>query len=279
MKMGFGYENFNLWLTMLLDKKLFSYRLQKFSWESRGRHDMTNFLTLLQVPLMVEICGNMVRSRDRFDLYLPLPPDLQFASRIRTSNVEHLVISNARILSTDLAIFLQLPRHLKAFIYKGQHQGEEKKPILDHFRQALNHIAKSLEYFNVEWETGSLGRDDLAIWSFHNFATLKVLCINYDLIYNFEIATASITAKSLPPTLEVLAMHYRHYMAYQATPGDHITFWEILLSSKSSTCLTRLRLIAHLRNPEFLSSIADLARSHDVEVALTKARLELEGIF
>jgi hypothetical protein len=271
-------DNLNLWLSNILNGGLLSNRLQKFSWDGSKPPDVGILLALFSFPSIVEIYIDLVRSIFFFGNLLSLPPGFQLVAHIGASNVERLILRNASILSQDFSRVIQLPRALRALVYKGKENRSEESPILDRFRRALNYVSNTLEYLDFEWSGRILADDNANMWSFHNFAALKILCINYNLIYNFDTPTIYHTAQSLPPTLEVLAMYNQRSPRLQTTAGDKIDFWTRLLDMKTTTCLMSLRLIAHLPNPGFLSRIADLVRSHDVEVALTKAHLESEGI-
>jgi hypothetical protein len=276
---GYGHhDDVNLWLTDILNKGHLSNRLQNFSWEGSKPPDVRVLLPIFLFPSTIEICIDLARSILLFGHPWSLPPEFQLVAHAGTSNVERLMIHNANILSQDFSILIQLPRALRALVYKGKENRSEDSPILDRFRRALNYVSNTLEHLDFEWSGRILADENSNMWSFHNFAALKVLCINYDLIYNFDTATIYHTAQSLPPTLEVLAMYNWRSPGFQTTARDKIDLWTRLLDMKTSTCLVSLRLIAHLSNPVFLSRIADLARSYDVEVALTKAHLESEGI-
>jgi hypothetical protein len=96
----------------------------------------------------------------------------------------------------------------------------------------------------------------------------------YDLILNFLPSTAHRVIESLPPKLNTLAMYQPHYLGQRLKKPNYIAFWIRVLDKKASTYLKDLRLIAHLPDPRLLSSFTSLARERNVEVALTRARIE-----
>jgi hypothetical protein len=271
-------DNVDLWLTSIINKVLVPNRLQKFSWGGSNSLEMGILLPLFLFPSIVEICIDLVYSIFPLKHPLSLPSGFQLAAHIRTSNVERLMIRNANIMSQDFSTFIRLPRVLRALVYKGQENRHEESPVLDHFKQALDCVSNTLEYLDIEWKGRTLADDNSTMWSFHNFTALKVLCINYDLIYNFDVTTINRTVQSLPPTLEVLVMYNQHSPGLQTTGYAKFEFWISLLGMKTSTCLSRLRLIAQLRSLTFLSSVDGVARSSGVEIASSRARLQLEGI-
>jgi hypothetical protein len=269
---------FGFWLTGLLHEGIVSRRLLRFSWEDYDQLDIGTFLPILLLPSIVEIRGDAARSITSLDHHWSLPSGFQLSSHFGTSNVERLEMHNAEVRSKDLATVLRLPRNLKCLVYKRQIQRyRDETAILDRSKAALNHVMKSLEYLTIEWHYDEHPiEDSSSIWSFLDFKSLKALCINHHLICKFNLDTVSHTALSLPPTLEILGTYapYGRWLSNRA----YIGFWMRLLNMKSSTCLTRLRLIASLRGMEVLSDFVDFARKYDAEVALTTERLKSEGI-
>jgi hypothetical protein len=277
LEVGLKYDaTFDLWLIRLLNQGLLSHRLRKVTWYNFGAFDAGILLPLFLLPSIAEIDSDVVWSNAPLSGHWSLPPGSQLASHIGKSNVKRLGLYFADVLSQHLATFLQLPRALKALIYQGQHSKNEYRPVLDNFRRALDHAARSLEYLDINWDTGSPIFDGSTIWSFQNFTCLRTLYINYDLIYNFDATTVPGTARSLPPNLEILAMHQPYRVDRLVTRIDYFEFWTRLLDQKSPSCLKNLRFIAHLPDLPLLSGAADLARDHGVEAVVTKHRLQLK---
>ncbi|PVF93879.1 hypothetical protein CPB86DRAFT_74953 [Serendipita vermifera] len=258
VKLRFDREEekcFQLHFSRLFDKGLVSTKLQSLSWTASQPLDITSLISALSLPSMNRLYANARVSSRNTVVY-----------QDRTSSVEELELSTSKLREGDLLILLKVPRALKSFTYYQFSNRTTDGPALHGFIRALECVSSSLEFLDIAW---SIYYEDPSIssafWSFSNFASLKAPHINYRLIYGPEPNLAPCIANSLPKTLEVLSM--RLLLEGRWTKAPVLDLWRRLLLKKSSTCLSRLRLIGHLSKFELLLPLAEVASTRKVMVA------------
>ncbi|PVF97885.1 hypothetical protein CPB86DRAFT_873806 [Serendipita vermifera] len=218
-------------------------------------------------PSMVKVCGIRVDPGGASDFCRYLLLNTELESFYGTSGVERFELHYAHLSSEDLSGFLRLPRALKMLVYKGEgRRNPGQDHVLNEFRQALDFVARTLEFLEFDWYDVSRVISGAKNWSFHNFVSLKVLHIKFILMYGTDPTRAPCIAGSLPPNLEELAL-YLHYTS-KWKRVHYIETWTNLLEKKSFALLPHLRLIAHYPQFTVLDSIYDLATRKNVKIAL-----------
>ncbi|CAG8725255.1 10894_t:CDS:1, partial [Acaulospora colombiana] len=187
-------------------------------------------------------------------------------SHYGTSSVEELELRDTCLREEGISELLKLPRALKKFIY-SEESAQISRHINPHnFRRSLECVSTSLELLDVSLTRYKALPNALALWSFENFASLRALYINYRLVYGLDPDSAPCIAKSLPKSLEVLAMR-RIHESNKWTNESVLKVWQRLLVQKSPSCLTRLRVIAHLTHYDLLLPLAELGNTRGVRFA------------
>ncbi|PVF93893.1 hypothetical protein CPB86DRAFT_829015 [Serendipita vermifera] len=195
-------EHFKVHLSEFLTRKLVSPKLKSFIHDSHIAFDVALLIPVFLHPIMTEIQVNRAES------WL-MPSQQQFYAQ---SNVQKLSFYFSDVEVEHLAELLRLPHALKCFIYHGgggDLEDDEEEHALESFKEALDHLAGTLEHLNMEWMGEEIFEDSSKIWSFQNFTHLKSLQINYVLVYGEDPKTAPCIADSLPESLEVLAILFQ----------------------------------------------------------------------
>ncbi|PVF93882.1 hypothetical protein CPB86DRAFT_876810 [Serendipita vermifera] len=228
---------FQLHFSRLLGKGLGWTKLRSFSWIVSQPLNITTLISVLSLPSLTKLC---VRGQ--------IDSGNNVVYQHRTSSVEELKLRDAKIAEENLSILLRVLQALKKFRYYQVAIRASDAPTPQGFIHALEAVSNSLERLDVVmvWHMDTGPSSGSAFLSFDKFASLNTLLINYQLVYGPDPNSAPCIANSLPKALEVLAM--RLFRDSKWTEDIVPDIWKRLLLKKSSTDLSRLRVIGHVTN-------------------------------
>jgi hypothetical protein len=239
-----------------MDKRTILPKLRMFTWNGDVGFKSDLLIPILLQPSITEIKIQRLRPCDSLGEW----------PYYRKSNVQKISFYQADMDPEILRKLLQVSNYLKSFVYyKHYCSFYSEAEVFEGLKSGLDYVAQSLERLEVGYDDIFAPHSRPAIWSFSNYTCLKVLCINYTLLYGFDPATAPCIAHFLPPTLEVIIMRGT---SSQWTRTHYIETWRRLLLKKTSTCLERLKMIGHFLDWWVLKPLADLARSQNIKIAL-----------
>jgi hypothetical protein len=243
-------------ISELMDKRFILPKLRMFAWNGGVGFKADLLIPILLQPSITEIKIQRLRPCDSLGEW-PCH---------RKSNVQKISFYQADMNPEILTKLLQVSDSLNSFIYYKHYSSPySEAEVFEGLKSGLDYVAQSLERLEVGYDDLFALHSRPAIWSFSNYTCLKVLYINYALLYGFNPTTAPCIAHSLPPTLAVIIMRGT---SSQWTNAHHVETWRRLLVKKSSTCLENLKIIGHFLNWWVLEPLADLARSQDIKIAL-----------
>jgi hypothetical protein len=268
----FWADEFELLLAKFLNRRLLSKNLKFFVRDAGQRLNVGVLMPAFMLPSVMEIHASLLGSVGTLEGHWALPKEVELSSYYRKSNVEKLALYFAELYGREFAQLIQIPRALKTLIYKGEDRRGGSNPIMASFRNTLDHVADSLEILDIQWPKVIPSDGSFALWSFHNFSSLKVLYVDYILLYGLDPTVAPSIVECLPPNLEVLGLHLPNAGSW--TTSNFMDSWKTFLIESSSQTSTRLRVIAHLHELELLFPLADLARSCGIRIALEQTDLE-----
>jgi hypothetical protein len=267
-----SYENvqWEAYLSDFLNLRFFSAKLRLYERDAQSTLDYVTLIPAFLIPSMTKICANGVDSGHWFHWFyqaLDIPRGVELVPFYRTSNVERLELCYVSLPGNELEELLQLPHSLKSLVCKhgGTTTQGQGHPLIE-LRNALEHVARDVEFLYVDWYDPINFTGGATVWSFRNFLSLKALRITYQLIYNTDLETASCITETLPPSIEELALHPHYSNTYRAS--HFVKLWRNILVKKSRTVLPNLCLIAHFPKFTILDPLLELANSRNVKIAL-----------
>jgi hypothetical protein len=256
----------NIYLSKFFNDNLLSTKLRVFTRDSFNPLSLGTFFHVFLSPSIVEIYGSPVVSDWETTANRYFLSDLEMSLVCGTSTIEKLELHSGGISGEDFHKLMKLPRALKTLIYQG---GPSSlwfdSHLLNEFREALEAVAQSLEFFDIKWDDEGCFDDASNLWTFQSFHALKDLYISYSLVYGLNPCTAPCIAESLPPVLEVLVMYPPSGSRW--TREEFLSLWRSLLTKKSSRVLNKLRLVAHTFDLKLLQPLNYLANDQNVRIA------------
>ncbi|PVF93881.1 hypothetical protein CPB86DRAFT_818444 [Serendipita vermifera] len=253
---------FELHLSRLLAGGLVPTTLQSFTWIAFQTLNIISLISALSLPSVTRLCFTAQIGSSK-----------GVVTQYGTSSVEELQLITGKLPEEELSMLLKVPRVLKRFTYYQVMNETREGFTMDGFLRALESVISSLEFLNVGWCLYEPYFSDSAFLSFDSFVSLNTLFINYRLVYGPDPNSAPCIADSLPKSLEVLAM--RRVFEGKWTEDILPDIWKRLLLKKSSTCLSRLRMIGHLNKFELLFPLNELAATRNVKVACNREEVGL----
>jgi hypothetical protein len=254
-----------------VNARLLPPRLHTITLNTNGTMDVQVLVSMLLAPSITHINVRLLDLSKHGEQWLYSPQDLHFASSYGTSSIEKLDLRYVLPFDDILGELLRLPRSLKTFIYIEDEAPPSEVHQLDTLRQALNTVSNHLETMKLVLPCQLRFLRDYTSWSLAEFTSLKVLHIMYEVLFGKDVTTIPSINYILPPTLEILIMDPLDIVPKKK---NYISPWKTILSQKSSTCVPRLWLIAHVPILQFLAPLVEFASNHNVSVALKKEELD-----
>ncbi|CAG8702583.1 16144_t:CDS:2, partial [Acaulospora colombiana] len=194
-------RDFERHFAQMLDEGLVSTRLRSLSWNTSQKIYMTSLISVFSFHSIKRVC-----------IWGQIGSSPYTTPQYGTSDVEELELRESKVMEVDLITLLQLPRALKKFRFSSP-RDRDSLP-LQGLRRALDSVSRKVKFLEVMWNGHQGPYLTSGHWSFNGFGSLKVLYINYRLVYGPRPKLAPCIADSLPRTLEVLAMSVLPYSGW-----------------------------------------------------------------
>jgi hypothetical protein len=262
------------YLAVLMNQSHLSTKLQIFKWNNLDLH-LHTLTPVLLVPSLREFCCSRHYGPAVGPDWSPdLPNGTELTYWYGKSNVEKILLDEAKARGDDLVELLRLPRALKILTYyiDFSYLSQTGRASYGYLKRTLDPIARSLEFLELScgWRSSRVD-DSGSTLSLSNFRALRFLYLDIFFIYPPTSSAIKILriAESLPPSLETLYTYRYHFHLSK----DDFNCWKRVLTEKSSTCLPNLRYAGHLSHPETLLPLIDLARSKNVQVIMSSVEM------
>jgi hypothetical protein len=262
----------------MMDRRLISTKLREWERRIMGAYGAclrsTMIVPVMLYPSMEVIKAYHVGIDSRRTL---LVQDGQWAraqSNYGQSNVDTIEFYDSGVSIQELTGIFHLCKALKRFIYRNgeMHHGNTGISIRTGMECALDHVAQTLELFDVEWnrvheeEHDQLARDR-TFCSMHKLASLRILRIRLSLLASYDLLThptpSCCLADLLPPHLETLVVYPTYSGQWSAE--EYFKCLSGIVESKTSIHLPYLRTITCIRqNFPLPSWLIQLAGNRDI---------------